>query len=68
MFVTIVNTDARNFGQTSIPFTVPLNKHGLWNSLCVLEDDTIIALTSTNAWSNNSTDVWMIKGQLVNDK
>ncbi|CAN5533463.1 hypothetical protein BH11BAC5_BH11BAC5_38400 [soil metagenome] len=67
MFVTIGDADGRNFGQTSIPFNVPINKHGLWNSLCVLEDNTIIALTSTNAFSDKGAEVWMIKGHLVND-
>jgi hypothetical protein len=67
MFVTVGDADAGNFGQTFIPFTVPLNKHGLWNSLCILEDDTIIALTSTNAYADSNTEVWMIKGNLVND-
>jgi hypothetical protein len=67
MFVTVGDSDGRNFGQTSIPFNVPLNKHGLWNSLCVLDDDTIIALTSTNAYSDKGAEVWMIKGHLVND-
>jgi hypothetical protein len=67
MFVTVGDNDGRNFGQTSIPFNVPINKHGLWNSLCVLDDNTIIALTSTNAYSDKGAEVWMIKGHLVND-
>ena len=67
MFVAIGDRDGKNFGQKSIPFDVPLNKHGHWNSLCVMEDDTIVALTSTNAYSENSTEVWMIKGRLVNE-
>ncbi|MDB5146083.1 MAG: exo-alpha-sialidase, partial [Mucilaginibacter sp.] len=33
-------------------------------SLCVLNDDTIIALTSTNAFGDK-TEVWMIKGKIV---
>ena len=64
MFVAIGDKEGKNFGQQSIPFAVPLNKHGLWNSLCVLDDNTVIALTSTNAFANN-TEVWMIKGHVI---
>lgn len=63
MFVAIGDADGKNFTNQSIPFNVALNKQALWNSLCVLDDDTIIALTSTNAWSNG-TEVWMIKGRV----
>lgn len=65
MMVAVGNNKALDFKNVSMPFNIPLNKSGLWNSLCVLSDDTIIALTSTNAFSNN-TAVWMIKGHLVN--
>ena len=64
MFVAIGDKEGKNFGQQSIPFAVPLNKHGLWNSLCVLDDNTVIALTSTNAYANN-TEVWMIKVHVI---
>lgn len=65
MMVAVGNHKALDFKNVSPPFNIPLNKQGLWNSLCVLSDDTIIALTSTNAF-NNYTAVWMIKGHLVN--
>ena len=66
MNVVIGDANGQNFTNKSIPFDVPVNKHGLWNSLCVLADNTIIALTSTNAYStNNTTEVWMIKGHLA---
>ena len=65
MFVVTGDQDAKNFSHKSIPFSVPLNKQGLWNSLCVLDDNTIIALTSTNAYSTSATEVWMIKGHLI---
>ena len=65
MNVVIGDANGQKFTNKSIPFDVPINKHGLWNSLCVLEDNTIIALTSTNAYSTiNITEVWMIKGHL----
>lgn len=66
MKVVIGDTQARNFSQKSAPFKIPANRSCLWNSLSVLEDDTIVALTSTNAYSNsNNTEVWMIKGKLI---
>ncbi len=65
MQVAIGDFKGENFTNTNMPFSIPLDKQGLWNSLCVLKDDTIIALTSTNAYSNRS-EVWMIKGHLIN--
>lgn len=57
---------AKNFEGRTEPFNIPRGKNGLWNSISVLKDDTIIALTSTNGFSSNgSTEVWMIKGKLV---
>ncbi|SDE99611.1 BNR repeat-like domain-containing protein [Mucilaginibacter pineti] len=64
MQVTVGNSNAENFISVPTPFNVPVGKHGLWNSLCVLNDDTIIALTSTNAYGDSNA-VWMIKGRLV---
>jgi hypothetical protein len=66
MQVAVGDNSAKNFQNVSTPFNVPLNKHGLWNSLCVLSDDTIIALTSTDAYGSNA--IWMIKGHLTNKK
>ena len=65
MQVAIGNSDVDNFINTNLPFNIPLDKQSLWNSLCVLNDDTIIALTSTNAYGNRN-EVWMIKGHLIN--
>lgn len=67
MQVAVGNSRGENFVNTTAPFHIPQNKQGLWNSLCVLNDDTIIALTSTNAY-NNYTAVWMIKGHLTHKK
>jgi hypothetical protein len=64
MKVVIGDERANNFTSKTAPFLIPPDKHGLWNSLCILDDDSIIALTSTNAFSNHS-EVWMIKGKLV---
>jgi hypothetical protein len=67
MQVALGNSDAKDFVGVPAPINIPLNKQGLWNSLCVLNDDTIIAITSTNAFGDR-TEVWMIKGRLVKNK
>ncbi|MBB6111903.1 BNR repeat-like domain-containing protein [Mucilaginibacter lappiensis] len=67
MQVAVGNSRGEDFVNTATPFSVPLNKHGLWNSLCVLKDGTIIALTSTDAY-NSYTAIWMITGHLINKK
>ncbi|WEA00030.1 hypothetical protein [Mucilaginibacter sp. SJ] len=67
MQVALGNRDAKEFVSVPTPFNIPLNKQGLWNSLCVLKDDTIIAITSTNAFGNG-TEIWMIKGRVVKKK
>jgi hypothetical protein len=66
MKVVVGDDEARNFSRKSAPFIIPENKSCLWNSLCVLNDNTIIAVTSTNAYSDH-TEVWMVKGHLVPD-
>jgi hypothetical protein len=65
MKVVVGDAGAAGFGGKSVPFRVPADKCGLWNSICVLDDDSIIALTSTNAFGR-SMEVWMIRGRLVN--
>ncbi|WP_147273645.1 sialidase family protein [Pedobacter chinensis] len=65
MKVVIGDEQGRNFKSKSVPFLIPSNKSCLWNSLTVLSDGSVIAVTSTNAYSN-STEVWMIKGTVIN--
>jgi hypothetical protein len=66
--VVVGDAKGKNFAGKTIPFDVPVNKSGLWNSLCILDDNTIIALTSTNALALGATEVWMIKGHIKIDK
>jgi hypothetical protein len=64
MIVAIGSTDGRNFNRKSIPFYISdSSKTALWNSLCVENDSTVIALSSTNAYGK--TAVWMIKGYVL---
>ena len=66
MKVVIGNDQATDFKHKSVPFLIPANKSCLWNSITVLSDDTVIAIASTNAYSEK-TEVWMIKGKLIKD-
>jgi len=66
MRVAIGNKIAQNFNRTTSPFVIPENKSALWNSITVLEDGTVLALTTTNAFSSaNNSEVWMIKGYVI---
>lgn len=64
MKVVIGTADAKNFNRKSTPFLLSSGKSALWNSIKVLDDDTVVALTTTNQFSNSSQ-VWMIKGRVI---
>jgi hypothetical protein len=65
MIVSIGNNEGRIFNRKSKPFyfTDPL-KSCLWNSLAIIDEKTVVAVGSTNAYGNN-TEVWMIKGHIL---
>lgn len=68
MKVVMGTAEARDFNRKSSPFNLPATKSGLWNSLCVLDDNTVLALTSTNAFSSRGQrEVWMIKGYVIGE-
>ena len=64
MVVTVGDREGRHFTNPTVPFKIPINKTALWNSIAVLKDNTIIALTSTDGF-NGKYEVWMIKGNLL---
>jgi len=64
MKVVVGDDEATGFSGKTEPFRVPADRCGLWNSICVLDDDSIVALTSTNAYGKNM-EVWMIRGRLM---
>lgn len=66
MKVVIGTNEAKNFNRKSTPFLVSDGKSALWNSITVLDNDTVIALTTTNQFANNSQ-VWMIKGRVLTE-
>lgn len=66
MKVVIGTGEATAFDRKTTPFIIPQNRSCLWNSIAVLEDNTIVALASTNAFSEgNRTEIWMIKGHVI---
>lgn len=66
MKVVIGDSEARNFNRKTTPFNIAGDKSGLWNSVSVLNDNTVVALTSTSSFSaNHNTEVWMIKGHVM---
>lgn len=66
MKVAIGNTEAKNFNRTSTPFIIPEGKSALWSSISVINNSTVAALTTTNAFSSTGApQVWMIQGKII---
>lgn len=65
MAVVASDSTGNGFRNVSYPFTVPVGKNALWNSLVDLGDGNVAAIASTNAFSE-STGIWMITGKVVN--
>ncbi|HEX6227009.1 MAG TPA: sugar-binding protein, partial [Chryseolinea sp.] len=66
MIVAIGSENGKNFNRKSTPFYIAdPSKTALWNSLCVEDDSTVIALSSTNAYGKMA--VWMIKGRVLGE-
>jgi hypothetical protein len=64
MKVAVGDDHARNFELIADPFKIPANRFGVWNSLAVLRNGDVIALTTTNAFSPEP-EIWMIRGKIV---
>lgn len=66
MKVVIGNDRAYNFNRKSVPFPIPDDESAIWNSIAVLEDNSVIAVTSTGAYSSSKgMKIWMIKGYVI---
>ncbi|WP_074237717.1 exo-alpha-sialidase [Chitinophaga niabensis] len=67
MMVAVGDENATGFNRVTEPFVIPVNRSGQWNSVCVLKDNSVIAVTSTRAFSTSGrTEVWMIRGHIIN--
>jgi len=66
MVVYVGDDNARNFAQRSVPFRLPGNAKGLWNSLFVKDANTVTAISS--AIIGGIAGVWAIDGKVIRDK
>ncbi len=62
MVVYVGDENARGFGGASVPFDVPPDEGGWWNSLFVKDDHTITAVSACNGG------IWAIDGHIVGAK
>ena len=63
MVVYVGDSSARNFGNPSIPFEVPGDAGGMWNSLFIKDARTVTALSATTV--KGVYGLWAIDGRLV---
>jgi len=63
----VVSSTPNNFRNPTRPFNVPLNKEALWNSLTDLGERKVAALSTTN-FKGGNTGIWMIKGEIIDNK
>lgn len=54
MCVAVGDADARNFRAVTAPFGLDVNSHGLWNSVSVLSDNTVLAVSSIGSPSKGN--------------
>ena len=65
MQVYVGDKDARNFRNRSTPLPdLPENAHALWNSITLLDEETIIATMSVNGYKKNYNGIWTVKGKI----
>lgn len=59
--------DARRFTARTTPFPdLPHDGNALWNSLCQIDDDTVMAVMSVGGTGRNG--IWTVKGRIVEMK
>ncbi|MFV0418550.1 MAG: sialidase family protein [Dysgonomonas sp.] len=64
--VAIGDNTAHHFANRTRPFNVPLDKEAKWNSLALWDENTVVALASTNFKSRHVAP-WLIKGYIISD-
>ncbi|MDP4208720.1 MAG: T9SS type A sorting domain-containing protein [Bacteroidota bacterium] len=66
MQVYVGNENAQNFTNKSTPFpNIPANGNAMWNSLTVINDSTIMAVSSVNTGGTSQNGIWTVKGKIV---
>jgi hypothetical protein len=66
MVVYVGDREARNFSGPTVPFDVPGDAEGLWNSLFIKDADTVTALSGTVI--NGVGGLWAIDGHVTRAK
>lgn len=64
MEVAVGDNEGRKFSLRTRPFDVPVNKEAKWNSIAMWDQNTVVALASTNFKSVNVAPC-MIKGYII---
>ena len=69
MQVYVGNKDARNFCNLSTPMPrLPMDGSALWNSLCQIDEQTVIAVMSVRGMEQGKNGVWTAKGTIKKKK
>jgi hypothetical protein len=63
MVVYVGDAHAQNFTNRSVPFIIATNVSGLWNSMCVVDANTVTALSTTTI--NGTQGLWAVVGHIV---
>lgn len=66
MEVAVGDKTARNFNRRTRPFEVPLDKEAKWNSIALWDENTIVAVASSN-FNSKHVAPWIIKGYIIPD-
>ena len=65
MQVYVGDKNARNFRNRSTPVpNLPANAQALWNSITMLDEDTVIAVMSIYGFKNGQNGIWTVKGKV----
>lgn len=68
MVVAIGNEGARGFTRKSRPFSVPDGRRALWNALFVKDPETVVALSSTNAFNAAHQELYSVDGHVIREQ
>ena len=63
MEVAVSDSGAMDFSKRTRPFDVPTGRSGKWNSLCVIDNNTVAAVSSTD--KDGIVAPYVIKGRLI---
>jgi hypothetical protein len=67
--VYVGDKNARNFKNRSTPVPkLPANAQALWNSITMLDKDTVIAVMSIYGFKKGQNGIWTIKGEVKKGK